>query len=203
MDEKGLNQPAKKHSAEEFLAAERRNPARNEYVNGKILAKSGTGRWQNIIASNIAVAVGSRLSGNKSEMYVNGMRVRLRDSIISYPDVVIVSGEPGFTDANQDVLLNPTVVVDIYSSATNFADKALKIESYLGLESIRECLLVKVDEMRIEQYSRQNAKQWTYKIHNEREDVISLDSVNCKISLAEVYAQIKFRHAELSSTAVN
>ena len=54
-----------------------------------------------------------------------------------------------------------------------------------------------------EHYARQNAKQWIYKIYNERDDVISLDAINCKISLQEVYAQIKFRQAEFSSKAVN
>lgn len=185
------------------MMSERRNPTKAELVNGRVISRSGSNRWHNLIATNIAVAVGSRLSGNKSELYVNGMRVKLRDNHICYPDVVIVSGEPTFADPNTDLLLNPTIVVDIYSSATNFADKAQKIEAYLALESIRECLLVKADEMRIEQYSKQNAKQWIYKIYNEREDMVALDSVNCKVSLAEVYSQIKFRHAEFSSTAVN
>jgi Uma2 family endonuclease len=57
--------------------------------------------------------------------------------------------------------------------------------------------------MRVEHYARQNAKQWIYRIYNERDDVISLDSINCKVSLAEVYSQVKVRGAELSSKAVN
>jgi hypothetical protein len=35
--------------------------------------------------------------------------------------------------------------------------------------------------MRIEHYARQNAKQWIYRIYNERDDVISLESINCKL----------------------
>ena len=57
--------------------------------------------------------------------------------------------------------------------------------------------------MRVEHYARQNAKQWIYRIYNERDDVISLDSINCKMSLSEVYAQLKTKPAELSSKAVN
>ena len=71
------------------------------------------------------------------------------------------------------------------------------------MDSIRECLLVKEDEMRVEHYARQNAKQWIYRIYNERDDVISLDSINCKVSLAEIYTHIKFKQAEMSSKAVN
>ena len=78
-----------------------------------------------------------------------------------------------------------------------------KLESYLAMDSIRECLLVKEDEMRVEHYARQNAKQWIYRIYNERDDVVSLESINCKVSLAEIYAHIKFKQTEISSKAVN
>ena len=60
------------------------------------------------------------------------------------------------------------------------------------MDSIRECLFVKADEMRVEHYAKQTIKQWVYRIYNIREDVISLDSINCKISIAEIYSQIKF-----------
>jgi hypothetical protein len=33
--------------------------------------------------------------------------------------------------------------------------------------------------------------------------VLSLESINCKVSLSEIYAQIKFGHAPLQSAAVN
>jgi Uma2 family endonuclease len=57
--------------------------------------------------------------------------------------------------------------------------------------------------MRVEHYAKQNMKQWIYRIYNEKDDVISLEALNCKISLAEIYSQIKFRQAEISSRAVN
>jgi Uma2 family endonuclease len=71
----------------------------------------------------------------------------------------------------------------------------------MAMESIRECIVVKADEMRIEQFSKQNPKQWIYKIYNERDDIISIDSVNCKVSLAEIYSQINFREAQMSARA--
>ena len=182
---------------------ERQGSYRDEAIKCKIMPKAAGNRWHNLIATNTAIAVGSRLSGNKSEVYVNGMRVQLRSDLICYPDVAIVSGTPQFTDDGSTVLINPTVIVEIFSSSTNPVDKTQKLESYLGLPSVKECLLVKADEMRVEHYARQNAKQWLYKIYDERDDVVSVDSINCKISVAEIYAQINVKQAELSSKAVN
>jgi Uma2 family endonuclease len=189
MNEKALNQPDKKLSSDEYSRGDRNKPAAN--------------RWHNLIGSNICVATGSRLQGHKCEIYVNDMRVQMKNNRICYPDVVIVNNEPVFTDQNFDVLLNPTVVVEIFSTSTNSSNKTNKLENYLAMDSIRECLLIKEDEMRVEHYAKQNAKQWIYRIYNERDDVISLESINIKLSLAEIYAQIKFRQAEISSRAVN
>jgi len=203
MNEKVLNQSGKNISTDDYLAAERQSASRNELLGGKVVARSGSNRSHNLIVSNTAIALGSRMHGHKNELYISNMRVKLSNNFICYPDVVVVSGEPTFADQNQDLLLNPTVVVEIFSSETSTSHKTRKLESFLELASIKECILVKEDEMRVEHYAKQNAKQWIYRIYNERDDVISLDSINCKVSLSEVYAQIKFKQAEFASKAVN
>ncbi len=198
MNDRILNQSSKKSSETLTNAG-----YRQELINGQIAPKAAGNRWHNLIGTNIAIAVGTRVSGNKAEIYVNGMQVQLKSDLICYPDVVIVNGAPTFTDQNANVLRNPTVVFEIVSSATSPLDKAQKLESYLAISSIKECFLIKADELRVEQYARQNAKQWLYRIYDERDDVISLDALNCKVSLAEIYANINVRQAELSSKAVN
>ena len=197
------SQQFKKSTMDDYLSTERKTGARNEYFNGKIIGRSGSNRWHNLIASNIAVGVGSRIHGHKCEMYISNIRVKLENNSICYPDIAIVNGEPSFADASQDVLLNPTLLIEIVSNEMHSTTKTTKLERFLAMESIRECLLIKEDEMRIEHYAKQNAKQWIYKIYNERDDVVSLESIGTKISLQEIYSNIKFRHAELSSRAVN
>jgi Uma2 family endonuclease len=203
MNDKDLPQTDKKYSVEEFQKMERRSAGKNEFFDGKILPSAGSNRATNLIATNATIAIGSRLQGQKCEIYVNNMRVRLSPKHICYPNVVIVNGVPSFTDNGFDTLVNPTVAFEIYSKSTSFQDKTEKLECYLALDSIREYLLIKEDEMRVEHYAKQNPKQWVYRIYDTRDDVISIDSVNCKISLAELYAQIKFIQPEVKSQAVN
>lgn len=198
MNERAFNPPLKK-SPDDFVGS----VGRADGFGGKLIPKDASNRWHNLIASNLAIALGSRLKGNRCEIYVNGMRVKLRNNLSCYPDVIVVSGEPAFADQNSDLLLNPTVVIEIVSAATNPLNKTAKLESYLAMDSIRECVMLKADEMRAEHYAKQNAKQWAYRIYNEKDDVITLESVGCKVSLAEVYSQLNVRPAELSSRAVN
>jgi len=197
------NQPPKKSSVDDYLTSERQSVSKNEFFHGKVIGLSGSNRWHNVIVSNVAIGIGSRLHGHKCEIYISNIRVKLDNNFICYPDIAVVNGEPEFTDRNLDVLVNPTFLVDVFSTEVNSSAKTTKLESFLAMSSIRECLLIKEDEMRVEHYAKQNAKQWLYKIYDTRDDVISLDSIGCKISLQEVYSGVKLRQTELSSKAVN
>ena len=145
--------------------------------------KPSAGRWGSLIATNAALAIGSRIHGSKSEIYVNGMCVELGKGSTSCPSIVIVNGDPKFAEG-REVLQNPTVVVETISNDVDPLGRAERLEGYLALPSIKECLLVRSDQMRIEHYARQNAKQWLYKIYDERDDVVSIDTLNCKVSQA-------------------
>ena len=131
------------------------------------------------------------------------MQVAIGQNSICFPDVVVVGDEPEFRDGKSDVLMNPTVVVEIFSNFSRAMDRTEKLEGFLAIPKIKECLLVNETEMRVEHYARQNAKQWIYRIYNERDDVINLESVGCKLSLAEAYAQVKLKDSQFTSGAVN
>jgi len=192
MSERELSQNDRNLSVENQPKTDRHISGKKEFSNVRLLANSVSNRMNNLIATNITIAVGSRVQGQKCEIYVNDMPVKLDAKHVCYPDVVVVSGEPVFVDKESDLLLNPTVAYDIFSKNTSFQDKTEKLECYLAMNSIREYILIKEDEMRVEHYAKQNAKQWIYRIYNERDDIITIESINCKVSLAEIYAQVKF-----------
>jgi Uma2 family endonuclease len=186
-----------------FISVETSKAVKTEVLDGKVITKAPANRGHNLIVSNFSIAIGSRVQRSTCELYANDMQVQLGKSSICYPDITVVNGEPKFTDPRQEILTNPTVIIEIFSAETNSSDRHQKLEGFLNVPHIKECLLVNESEMRIEHYARQNAKQWIYRIYNERDDVISLESIHVKLSLAEVYAQVKVSLSELSSKAVN
>lgn len=188
MSEKSLTQ-----SKEVYTAEDRSQNGRNGAVQAKpATGPGGSNRRHNLIGSNTTIAIGSRLRGHKCEVYVNDMRVKVAPDDYFYPDVVIVSGEPQFEGGDLDILLNPTVIVEIMSRHTLNDDKTEKLDRYLAMDSVKEIMLVKEEGARVEHYHKQTVNQWIYRIYTGRDDVITLESINCKISLGEIYAQIKF-----------
>ena len=51
MNEKGLDQSPKRSSVEDYIGFERTSATKNEYLNGKMLARSGSNRWHNLIVN--------------------------------------------------------------------------------------------------------------------------------------------------------
>ncbi len=180
-----------------------REPLRSEFINGAIIGRQPANRCHNLIATNLTIAIGGRIQRSSCEIYSNDMQVRIGSSSICFPDVVIVQGEPQFADGAEEILLNPTVLFEIFSSASKAGDRTEKLEGFLAIPKLKECLLVNQDEMRIEHYARQNPKQWIYRIYNERDDVVTLESISCKISMVEIYTQVRFNDSSLNSRAVN
>jgi len=182
---------------------ERPKVGKYETLDGRLFAKPAISRWHNLICTNFVSALGSRVHRSSCEVYACDMQVQLGRDSVCFPDVIVVKGEAEFADQNAEILTNPTVVVEIFSSSSKSSYRAQKLEGFLAVPKLKECLLVSESEMRVEHYAWQNAKQWIYRIYNEREDVISLDSINCKLSLSEIYAQVNLRESELNFKAAN
>ncbi len=193
MNNSGVSaKPKKNYSVDEYLNKEQTEMSKHELFDGKIVASTGSSRRHNLIVTNITIAVGSRLRRQNHELYANNMHVKLSDNDFCYPDVTIVKDSPKFLGKDMDVLLNPSVIIEILPEQIMFRDEVRKLEKYLSLKSINEYLLVREGEMRVEHYSKQNAKHWNYIIYDASDDVISMESIQCKVSMGEFYSQIKY-----------
>ncbi len=182
----------KSYTPEEYLAFEREAEEKHEFVDGEIIAMAGASREHNLIGTNVTVGLGYQLRGKKCELYANDMRVRMRKGRYAYPDVVVVCEKPEFDDDEFDVLLNPTVAVEVLSKSTRFRDKTEKLIAYQKMDCLRECLLIEQIEPRIEHYIKQTSRQWLLKIYEDLDEIINIESIGCQISLADIYAQIEF-----------
>ena len=73
------------------------------------------------------------------------MRVQVQATgLYTYPDVVVVCGEPLFRDEQRDTLLNPTLVVEVLSKSTEAYDRGSKFKHYRALESLSDYLLISI-----------------------------------------------------------
>ena len=175
---------------EEYLTWERKQPFKNEYHNGQIIAMSGASRSHNRITVDITIQLGNQLMDSECEVFANEMRVRTGPEIsYFYPDVIVVCGEPRFADDTFDTLLNPILVVEVLSPSTAAFDRGEKFEHYKQLASLQEYLLISQDSVRVEHYCRRET-QWTRNILEHLEGVLSLASIECEVPLRAIYRRV-------------
>ncbi|HVF45425.1 MAG TPA: Uma2 family endonuclease [Pyrinomonadaceae bacterium] len=184
------SQPKTYLTPEEYLAVERRNEYRSEYVDGEMVAMTGASRRHNLIAVNITGQLHPQLRGRPCEAYASDMRVRVPSRAYLYPDVVVVCGEPRLEDDYFDTLLNPTVLVEILSESTERYDRGRKFGFCRTIESLAEYVLVAQDEFRVEQYSKQPDGRWLLTDHRSPEAVVELASIQYTLKLSEIYEKV-------------
>src|ERR1017187_5873973 len=161
---------------EQYLEIERKAEFKSEYYQGEMFAMAGA-RWaHNLILLNLASELRQQLRSRPCSVTSSDMRVRVNaKGLYTYPDVVVVCGEPQFLDERRDTLLNPTLIVEVLSESTEQYDRGRKFEHYRPLESLAEYLLVSSERVSVERYTRQPDGSWNYIAKASLED--SLDQI--------------------------
>src|SRR5437667_8107802 len=139
-------------SVEEYLAFERAADNKHEYDDGEIIAFADASRQHNLVGGNTFRHLGNQLEGRPCEVYMTEMLVRIATTKYVYPDVVVVCDEPEFADEEFDILLNPTVIIEVFSPTTESRDRGDKLQYYGALESVKDYLLVAQDRIRVDHY---------------------------------------------------
>lgn len=178
-------------TVEEYLDFDRQAEDRHEFEDGEVIAMAGATRAHSIICGNIFGNLWNRLRNKNCEVHQTDLRTQVKTSRYYYPDVVVVCGERKF-DEKRDILLNPTIVFEVLSKSTKVRDKGIKLQSYLKKDSIKECVLVEQDQIKIEHYFRNQEGVWEQEVFEDLNQTLKLSSVDCKISITEIYENIKF-----------
>lgn len=181
------------YSAEEYVALERQAADKSEYYAGEIFAMSGASREHNLIVANVTTSLNTQLEDRDCEVYPSDMRVRTPDSLFyTYPDVVVVCGEPQFEDDSVDTLLNPTLIVEVLSSSTETHDRTKKFADYRKIKSLMEYILIAQQECRVTRYVRQASDTWLFQEASSVEEQLHLASIDCDLALERVYRKVRF-----------
>ena len=178
-------------SSEEYLTIERQAHVKSEYFNGEMFTMVGASREHNLIVANLTRELTQQLKGRPCELYPNDMRVKIPTTgLYTYPDVVVVCGEPEFEDEHVDTLLNPTLIIEVLSESTESYDRGEKFRHYRTVKSLAGYLLVAQDEYRIEQFIKQSDEGWLYSETRLPDGVVQLVAIQCALALKEVYDKV-------------
>lgn len=185
-------QPKTFISPEQYLAIERQAESKSEYFNGEMFAMAGASESHVLIVTNVVAELRGQLRGRPCTVYSTDLRVRVSPTgLYTYPDVVVVCGQPQFADEQRDTLLNPTLIVEVLSESTQDYDRGGKFEHYRAIASFHEYVLIAQDRYHVEHFAKQQDNRWLLSETNRPEDTIPLPSIDCVLALTEVYDKVE------------
>ena len=104
----------------------------------------------------------------------------------------MVCGDAAFENVDGiDTLINSTIVVEVLSPATERRDRNEKRAAYQALPSLMDYLILAQDAPHATHFSRQGEK-WVRSDQGDLNASILLKSIECVLTLSEVYAAVQF-----------
>jgi len=143
----------KRYTFEEYLAIEEQAEYKSEFRGGKIVAMPGGTLNHSAIISNTNAALhhALRKKGGKCRDMESNLKIWVEsDATGVYPDVMVFCGQPEFWEGRKDVILNPTLIVEVLSASTEDYDRGTKFAKYRCITSFKEYVLISQSEPLVE-----------------------------------------------------
>ncbi|HEY9892277.1 MAG TPA: Uma2 family endonuclease [Candidatus Sericytochromatia bacterium] len=183
----------KYYSPEEYLVLEEAADYKSEYIDGQIVPMPGGSANHNRITGNVFVALNVAFKTQDFEAFMNDLRLWIPERrIYTYPDVMVVEGEPEYVNDRTDMIINPQVIVEVLSNSTQGYDRTDKFAAYRTIPTFEEYLFFDQTKIYVEQYSKTANKRWSFREYDIEDETISLTSVELEIAIVDIYNKVKF-----------
>ena len=186
------------YTPEEYLALEETAEYKSEYHDGEIVQMTGGTTNHNQIALNLSVALSIVFKRQNYRVFIGDVRLWIpRVKRFTYPDVMVIAGQPEYYNNRKDTITNPQVIIEVLSKSTKGYDRGNKFRFYQTIPTFQEYILVEQNQRSIEQYSKQENKRWSYSVYDEEDPALTFSSFQVEVPLVDIYEKVDFDEAEV------
>lgn len=173
----------------EYFQLEERDPnVRYEYIDGHVHAMAGGTADHDIVKSTIQNILWNHLRGKPCRVYSSDMKVYISETRYFHPDIMVTC-DPRDRGKIQAIQF-PRLIVEVLSPSTELIDRTWKLKNYRAHPTIEEYVLADSQAPKIEIYHKKG-DLWIYDAF-EDDDSLWLHSLNLRLSLTEIYADVEF-----------
>jgi Uma2 family endonuclease len=174
-------------TADEFLDWAMAQPegARYELVTGEVVAmapeRAVRGRAK--VAAFDALRAGVVEAGLPCEAFVDGMAVRVDETTVFEPDVLLRCGPPVPDECIE--IRDPVIVVEVLSPSSTSRDTGGKLDDYFRIPSVRHYLIVETANRTVIHHRRDDAGELQIRIL--RDGTIALQPPGLSLAVASLF----------------
>lgn len=181
------------YTPEEYLELEEKADSKNEYRDGEIIPMAGGTTNHNKLAGNFYICLNLALNDRDYEVYIGDVRLWIsRYRELTYPDVMMIQGQPIYYGTNTTTVTNPQLIVEVLSKSTKDYDQGDKFLYYRSIPEFQEYILIDQTKYHLMQYVKTSANQWILTEYESEDAMLNLQSVNLELSLNQIYKKVNF-----------
>ncbi|HEX8194722.1 MAG TPA: Uma2 family endonuclease [Pyrinomonadaceae bacterium] len=190
------------YTIENYLKIDRSEDERYEYLDGEIYLMAGESDAHGIICFNLAGLLYEQLKGSNCQGRIKDTKIRSGSlpqkprstkGMFSYPDVVVICGEPQYLDEHRDVILNPSVIFEVLSESIEQFDRGEKFLRYGNWNpTLTDYVLVSQNKALVEHYIRQSDGGWTLYRYSGLAADFTVETINCRFKLTDIFDRVEF-----------
>jgi Uma2 family endonuclease len=182
----------KEYSIEEYLEIEEATLEKHEFYNGEIIEVAIRNITHNIISSNTLFNLSNNLKSKSYRPFMGNQRIFIsRNNSFTYPDISVVPIEIKTRNNDDCNIVNPIVLIEIVSSSTRSIDRGRKFQLYRDIPSLKDYVLIDSESINVEIFFLNDHGNWELKEYKSIDDPFSLDSIQVKLELKEIYEGTK------------
>ncbi len=192
-----LQTPKRSYTPEEYLELEEAADYKSEYRDGEIVPMTGGTTNHNKIALNFAANLKFALRGQDYDIYIGDVRLWIpRYRQYTYPDVMVIQGEPLYTGTGTTTVMNPLLIAEVLSKSTKNYDQGDKFLYYRSIPEFKEYILIDQRRYHVMQHTKILDGKWLLTEHESEEAIIELSSIKFQIKLSDIYEKVNFEEGE-------
>ena len=181
------------YTPEEYLELEEKAEYKSEYRDGEIIPMTGGTTNHNKIALNFAANLKFGLKKQNYDVYIGDVRLWIsRYRQHTYPDIMVIQGEPIYTGANTTTVMNPLLIAEVLSKSTSNYDQSDKFMYYRSIPEFKEYILINQYQYHVMQYVKTDDSKWIFTELQSESDILTLETIDFQISLSDLYEQVNF-----------
>jgi Uma2 family endonuclease len=179
------------YSIEDYLLLEEQAESKSEYLDGQIVPMAGGTTNHNQIAGNIYSELNFACKQLDYRVYMGDVRLWIPERrIFTYPDVMVIQGNPIYFENRKDTILNPTLIIEVLSPATQNYDREGKFAAYRTIPTFQEYVLISQTEIYGEKFVKTGDKKWSFQEYYQEDRQIILESVKSPLVFTDIYNKV-------------
>ncbi len=177
----------------QYLHKEENSNDLHEYYNGHIVKLPPANTPHNLISTNIGTSIHGALKNNFTVLMGKQLTYLPTENYALYPDVIVYEDAPHYFDYNETLIINPILIVEVLSKGIKKLERTVKFREYKTLATFKEHLLIDKEKCAVQLSYREEPNVWLTRDFKDINASIYLKSIDCTISLADIYENIALK----------